>query len=255
MPEVAVEFCETNAVRGAEMAKDYPRASLKKALEVAEAAYDLGGTCTIDVCADKLGSSAKGGSFRALIAGAAKYGLISTGKGEVTATSLYKEIKYAYSEAEKEKYLQTALLHVPLFAEIFERFKGKKVPIEILDKILIKECDVNNQIADTVGRYFIDGARSAGLLTADMVLKKDLEATEVDAGDDVVTDSKQGQATSVNEVPTDDLVVPPNVDLNNYRVNVSGPGINTTITIMELEDLEIVEVVLKKVRKKLEGVA
>ena len=36
-----------------------------------------------------------------------------------------------------------------------------------------------------------------------------------------------------------------------FSVKIQGPGINSTLVIREEEDLDIVEVMLKKVRKKL----
>ena len=148
------------------MAVDYPHASIKKSLELAEAAHDLGGNCSVEMCADKLGKKV-GGAFNATMSAAKKYGLVDVRHGQVTTTELFREYRLAYDDEERRQKLQYSFLGVPLFQTIYDRFHSGKLPVEIFEKFLVRELGVSEQNASRVAKYFIDGAKAAGLLSGD----------------------------------------------------------------------------------------
>ena len=232
------------------MAKEYPRASLKKSIEVAEAIYELGGSCSPEMCAHKLNKKI-GGSFRDILSSAGKYGLITSSRGEVAVTELYRHIHLAYSTEERKQLLTEAVFNIPLFQEIYDRFKGMKLPVEMLDRLLIRECAVNQQVASRVGKYFIDAVKTTELLGADLILKSDFETREQEEQPEPIND---------NDPPPDNITEPsqrspvPETPIytngGGYRVIIQGPDINTEIKIVEPEDMEIVEVTLRKVKRK-----
>ncbi len=120
---------------------DYPSASLSNSVEIANAVYDLGGQSSIHTCADKLGKSVSGG-FKALVSAADKFGLINNQRGELICTDLFNQYRHAYSEEEENNLLQKAFLSSGVFASLYDRFRGRKVPTDILDRMLVREFHV-----------------------------------------------------------------------------------------------------------------
>ena len=235
------------------MAVDYPHASIKKSLELAEAAHDLGGNCSVEMCADKLGKKV-GGAFNATMSAAKKYGLVDVRHGQVTTTELFREYRLAYDDEERRQKLQYSFLGVPLFQTIYDRFHSGKLPVEIFEKFLVRELGVSEQNASRVAKYFIDGAKAAGLLSGDNTF------AEVDPEYDFEEEPSQEEAL----LPEDDEghEEHPSVERstristlstadNTYVVSIKGPGMDTHINILEEEDLMIVNAMLAKVKRKL----
>jgi hypothetical protein len=142
---------------------DYPRASFKACIELAKAVESLGGKCSIDSAAQKLGKKVTG-SFKSTIGAAGKFGLLISAGGNLTVTPLQKSIKLAYNEEEKNSILREAFLGPTVFRDLAQRFDGNTLPIEMLGKLLAREFGVDAATATTVANYFIDGAKSVGLL-------------------------------------------------------------------------------------------
>ena len=144
---------------------DYPRSSFKASLELAEAVYSLGGSCTVESCADQMGKKVSGG-FRAIIGGALKFGLIDSKGGQLSNTQLYKNIHLAYTDEERKGYEREAFLKPPVFSELIQKFSGIKLPA-ILNKMLEREYEVDAEKAGRIAKYFIDGSKSVGLIDGD----------------------------------------------------------------------------------------
>jgi hypothetical protein len=227
---------------------EYPMASLKKSIELAKAVDELGGNCSIDMCAEKLNRQVSGG-FRYVIYGATKFNLVVQTKGMLTITSLYKDIKLSYSEEQKEAYLQAAFLNVPLFKNVCDRFKDQKLPINILDKLLVREFGVGERIVSRVKKYFVEGAKMVGLLSPD---NKIVSLTEI--SNEVSGDIMNQQF--VNSIKGKTRLQDPNdntyfASSSLYSVKISGPGVNFAISITENADLEVVKLILEKIKGKI----
>ncbi len=216
---------------------DYPRDSLFRSLELAEAADSLGGSATIDLCAEKLGRK-NSGAFAALVGAAGKYGFVEVSKSRISTTDLFTRYKHAYDEAEKKGVLAEAINNVPVFAQLIERFEGKTVPEDILEKMLVREFRVSTREASKVANYFLEAIGAAGVLNG----ASDIPNRE--ASDDHV------------EEPAGDIK-PPKSRLSSepedgdFRVTIVGPGFHSEIKIVDEDDLAIVEAMLSKVRRKL----
>ncbi len=230
---------------------DYPRASLINAVELAKAVYDLGGHSTIHTCADKMGKSVSG-AFKALVSAADKFNLIDNQRGDLTCTELFNQYKHAYSESEEQSLLQKSFLSSGVFESLYERFRGRKVPTDILDKMLVREFEVPPQVASRISGYFVKGAREVGLLDVDNNLldvtfgsyeEQKREGAQPDAYD--VSSQEEG---SDNIEPKEEIA---NIYSEVYSVRFVGPGLNTTIEVTESCDLLIVDAVLNKIKNKL----
>lgn len=229
---------------------DYPRASLLAAIDLAIAVDELGGSCTIDMAAEKLGKKVSG-AFRALISSASKYGLIENKSQKLTVTNLFREYKLAYSDDERKLKLRDALLLVPLFRDVYNRFMGKELPVSHFERLLIREFSVPDDLGSRVASYFIDGAKISGLMgdnnklieISTLMPQTELPAEYGDTGDQNIEEDKNGQKSEPEDEP---LPIQ-----KKYTVRISGPGMNSVIEVNEQEDMLIVQAMLKKVEKAL----
>lgn len=217
---------------------DFPRASLQKSLEAARAVDALGGECTKDMCASKLGRKG-GGAFEALLGASVKFGLIERKKEKLFTTERFREHKLAYTDEVARGVLRDAFFDVPVFHRISMRFAGQQLPTEILDKLLIREFDVPETNATRVASYFLDGAREVGLLDDQGVVHVGASTPtheEAEASEDPDQGAREERSQGT---------------VGSFSVRILGPGMNSTIDILEPEDLLIVDAMLEKVKRKL----
>jgi hypothetical protein len=227
---------------------DFPQASFEKALKLAEAIDSLGGSCSSEIAGNKIGSSGTSGGFKTLTGATVKFNLIRNEKGTLSNTDLFKAINLSYNEQEKTKNLRIAFLTPSIFNQLYEKLKGRELPIDILDKMLIKEYDVDADAASRVSKYFISGAKKVGLINEKNILISNLNDEKQNGVIIIEEDSSnknietQLMSTSINE----QIILS-----DRYIIQIIGPGLNTRIEINEIEDLEIVNITLNKIKRKL----
>lgn len=142
---------------------DYPRTSYTGAWEVAETVDDTGGKCALDTCARKLNRKVSG-SFKAIVGSAVKFGLLTSKRELLTTTTLFRRIKHAYDKQEELLFHREAFLTPPLFTQLCRKFRGRELPVAMLDVLLIREFGVEEINAQGVAKAFTDGARMVGVL-------------------------------------------------------------------------------------------
>jgi hypothetical protein len=224
---------------------EYPRASFRAAQELADAVDSLGGSCSVELAAEKIGNKV-GGAFFYTMGSAQKFNLITHKAGQLKVSPLYRDIKLAYTEQEKKNLLVTSFLSPVVFARLYERFKGKELPISMLEKMLIKEYEVDDNAASRIKKYFIEGAKSIGLLDGQNIL---LELT-------VSQNNIESEPEEVQIVPettpinTNESGVISLSDLDEFIFHITGPGVNTRIAIREEEDFIIVDAMIRKIKKR-----
>ena len=232
---------------------NYPLASFQKAYALADAVNALGGTCTIENCAQKMQRKVSGG-FMVIISSSQKFKLVNFEKGSITTSEEYKLIKHSYTNSERLDLLRKAFLSPQIFSLLYDRFKGKELPTEMLDKILIREFGVEENTAGRVAGYFVDGLKTYGLLNGSAVL--DPANKEVTVTEQSIAEFEKPVIKVEAEKPVEETA--PKTDASfislksvNYELQISGPGIDTKISIDDEEDLLIVEAVLRKIQKVL----
>ena len=234
---------------------DYPPASFKKAMELANAVKSLGGNTSTETCAHQMGKKVSGG-FNYIISAAVKFGLIEMKHGTLSNTPRFKSISLAYDEDEKNNLIIEAFLSPPVFKGIYDKFANQnvEVPVKILDKVLIKEFEVDESKAQTVSNYFITGAKSINLMDSANLLKKvpgkdssaDLRSADsIKSDDGKVSSNPQEQNSFLTRTKLTE-------EKGEFVVHFAGPGMDSQIVVKEPEDLEIVEVILKKIKRKLD---
>jgi hypothetical protein len=221
---------------------DYPKDSLSKSLQLADAVDELGGSCTVDMCAASMNRAAGSGAFQSLVGAAGKYGLVESSKGRITTTDRYRTFKHAYSDEEKQEMLRAAFLDIPVFSQLLERFHGKQVPEGILSKLLIREFEVSERDASRVASFFLDGLSMIGAPNGDTT-----QHPLTNNGSATIEDTLQ-----VEPAPMFEKLVPVSESHEFYVITIAGPGLRHEIKLQEPEDLLIVDAILKKVRKRLE---
>ena len=158
---------------------DYPRASFTRSLELASAVNALGGTCTYNECADKMGIKVSGG-FTAIVGAASKHNLVQAKKEKLNTTTLYNNINSAISVLNKRNYLRKSFLNPPLYNNVFLFYQDKRFPITNLPEIFKNDFDVDEKLAVRISGYFVEGLKLCELLENDELLPLDefeMEAT------------------------------------------------------------------------------
>lgn len=231
---------------------EYPKASLRRALALAEIVDRLGGECTPQSAAEGMGNKV-GGAFNALLAATVKYGFLANKGGKLKIEPLFQDYKLAYNEADKQAALRKAFLSAPLFESIAKRFEHQKLP-DHFEKLLIREHGVSQDLASRVANYFEEGAKEAGIIQQDGTINawpKNVTLMPATGTASLQTDAASISSSSgtMTEQPeeTSTAFVP------GYTVRITGPGMDTKIAIKDEDDVEIVEIMLKKVRKLLKN--
>lgn len=229
---------------------DYPRTSLNTAIEISDATYAMGGSCTAATCAAKLGKQMSG-AFRAAIGSAVKFGLVTSKGGKLAVTDRYKAIKLAYNDEERRSQVVAAFLTPGLYATIAGRFAGIELPTAILDKVLMKEMGVDPKSAAEIAQRFIGGVKSLGLLeNGVLVTGSQAQASGDDmengATDEAVRASKEAEGEVIGTETSVGAM-----DGTEFIVHITGPGMNSKLILREEEDMEIVNAMLKKVQRRL----
>jgi hypothetical protein len=249
---------------------DYPRASFRSALELAQAVQSLGGKTTSEVCAEKLGRSVGSGGFNSVVGAAVKFGLIKQTKGYLESLPIVKSIKLAYDDDERSRHYAEAFLTPPVFRSLANRFSGEKLPIEVLAKMLAKEFDVDMNASSAIAKQFIDGARLSGILDANNEVVKlagpdtdsskvlDVQVEEVHQlrlpsyYDD---DHRNSTSNSIQDVQKEnyEIVVP---DSDKRKIPISLPGKRvaelSVPTDYTAKDLEVIKMQLDVLRFSIE---
>jgi hypothetical protein len=241
---------------------DYPKASLRRSFVMADAVEKLGGEASMHSVAEVLGNKVSG-SFKTWVGGAVKYGLIDNARGRLSTQPLYKDYKHAYTKLQQQETVRKAFMNVPLFSELATRLNNQALP-QHLDKIVIREYSVPEDFAPRVVQYFVEGAKEAGVLspTTGLITANPLHVGAIDtrivpgAGSISIiggSPSVDSEPDTVAAEAADSESVTSAVAGNNYTIRITGPGFDTKIVVNEVDDLEIVDVMLKRVRRRLEA--
>ena len=229
-------------------------------MELANAVDYLGGSCTIADCAHQLKKKISGG-FGVLISSAIKHDLIQRKGDRLSVSELYKKIKFSYNLVEKIDCQRVSFLHPVLYRKVYDRFKGKELPLAMLDKLLIREFQVEEKVSEKIAGFFVEGLKRLHLLKDGRLVSVDSQA-----GTTVPEEPVQMTLPLTTQISGDQ---PPSENLgysqdNNQKINeliqdqagkfvfsIQGNGINSMFVIDNNEDFQIVEALLAKVKRML----
>jgi hypothetical protein len=231
-----------------------PRSSLKNCLSLASTVYDLGGVCSEEICAEKLGKKISG-AFRARLFTTVKYGFVSYKKGQIAITDLFRKYKLSYDEKEAQQILTDAFFKIELFNKIYERFRNIKLPIDFLEKMLQREFDVEANVADKVAGYFIDAAKEIGLLNPDFTFNQ-IATINTQSSDSPLGDENDPESEDSNQNENSNGISESNstnfsVNKDCYSVRIKGPGMDTVLEVNNEDDLLILNAIIGKIKRNL----
>lgn len=140
---------------------EFPYGDLDDALSVATAIHKNAGVeCTIDQLAAFLGySSVGGGAFRLKLATARTFGLIEAEKQQYALTELGRKI---VDSRQERRARADAFLRVPLYKEIYDRYRGHLLPPDIGLEREMASLGVSEKQTDKARQAFRRSADQAG---------------------------------------------------------------------------------------------
>jgi len=138
----------------------FPYNDLDDAVSIASAVHDNAGlTCSLDQLAAYTKQSITSGTFRLRVSNASTYGLTENERGEVRLTELGRRIV----DPEKESAaLADSFLTVPLFARIFENYKGFTLPGAAALEKFMRDEGVSPKQTGKARQAFLRAAKQAG---------------------------------------------------------------------------------------------
>lgn len=138
----------------------FPYNDLDDAVTIAKAIHENAGTsCTIDQLAAYLKVSITSGAFRVRVANASTFGLTENERGEIRLTDLGRRIADTSQEASARV---EAFLAVPLYARVYEHFKGYTLPGAAALEKYMSDVGVSTKQTDKARQAFMRSAKSAG---------------------------------------------------------------------------------------------
>ncbi|MEA3560123.1 MAG: hypothetical protein U9R75_12800 [Candidatus Thermoplasmatota archaeon] len=244
--------------------REYPRGPLKTALKIANVVDGMGGKCSMVHGAEKMLKKVNQ-EFYTIVGVAEDYGLLVNMNNVLITTRLYQDLKFSYNEEDRKRALMVIFLRPRLFKKIYHRYTGEKLPVEILDKILIREYGIGDRIASTVAKYFITGARMIKLLDTDdhFIVPAEKTPDGQDPGTKEVDEApimaeNNTDILSEDEGP-DDMNGSGSIDefeekeagVGVYNIRIKGPDIDLDLEITDMDDLALINAILGKVEKRL----
>jgi hypothetical protein len=250
----------------------FPLSSIERALSVANAVQECGGSCDKERCAQLMGKTLSG-AFQTHIGSSVKYGFIENSKNILTTTTLYKGISMSYTESEKRAHLLSSFFSVPLFQSVYDRFLHTPLPKDLLPKILIREFEVSEGISDKVSKAFFTSISYLGLIDTDgVIIPMDSPIDEdpdsplpFDTADFVVEAETRIPNRPKPTLPTQAPAAAPQkkapdlrpakkttaiISGNTYQFSIKGTNISVDMTLQSEFDFDIMDAVIEKIRSE-----
>jgi hypothetical protein len=174
----------------------FPYGDLNDSIAIARAIHSVGGqSCEIEQLAGHLGVAPTGGGFKARLANPRIFGLTEYARGIIALTPLGRRIVDPLQEAAARV---EAFLSVPLYRQIYEKYKGHPLPPPAALEREMHAMGVSSKQKDKARQAFDRSARQAGFFWASNdrltlpVTKPKAEAGQIDAEDDATRKEKHG---------------------------------------------------------------
>lgn len=138
----------------------FPYSDLNEAVRAARGVYEVGGeSCDRDQLAAKLGMAATGGAFQTRMLAAKTFGVLEPNRGTLRLTEL--GVRLCDPQQERDARVK-AFLHVPLYFEIHQKFKGRVLPPNSGLESTMEELGVPSKQTNRARQAFIRSAEQAG---------------------------------------------------------------------------------------------
>jgi len=153
--------------------------------------HTFGGSANTDQIAAAMGQNPASGSFTAKMGAARHFGLATTSKGAMHATSLGRRI---LSDNESQAARTEAFLNVPLYAALYEAYRGTQLPSDAGLEAKILALGAPEKQVKTARQVFARSARQAGFfdISSDRLVKPAAGSiTAEESADDQIVEEKR----------------------------------------------------------------
>ena len=145
---------------GSDTTIQFPYNDLDDAADLAKVIYsNASGHCTLDQLAGYLKQSMTSGTFRLRVSNASTFGLTENERGEVHLTELGRRIADTAQEAVARV---DAFLTVPLYARIYDHYKGYTLPGAAALEKFMRDVGVSSKQTGKARIAFTRSAKQAG---------------------------------------------------------------------------------------------
>ncbi|MEX0828062.1 MAG: hypothetical protein WD005_03830 [Haliea sp.] len=155
-----VQKIEPSASGNEQSKIEFPYHDLESAEGIVRSIFNNAGeVCTLDQLAAYMNQSMKSGAFRLRVSNARIFGLTENQSGEVRLTEMAKRL---VDDAQAPQARVDAFLHVPLYAKVYENYKGYTIPPAAGLEKFMAEVGVSSKQTDKARQAFMRSARQAG---------------------------------------------------------------------------------------------
>ena len=228
---------------------EYTHRPLQSCIQMADKIRELGGSAKIATVADSMGLKVTG-SFSRSIAAATKHGVVENKKGVLSTTKLYNDYFNAYNPQEGMELLRLAFLNIPIYAKIYERFKGRAIPADMLSKILIREFVVDTEDAPMVSNLFFKGAEFSQLINNGTLIDRGIETPNNDTFDEETADAEKGEKMTTQGSTQKNTTIF-HTGNSDYDIHIFVNGIDSKLKLQDEDDFIILEATINKLKKKM----
>jgi hypothetical protein len=137
----------------------FPYSGLADAEQVAQVVHDHGDSATLDQIAAALDQTVTSGAFRTKIATSRIFGAVEVRRGTAALTPLGRRL--VDPEKQKEARVE-AFLHVPLYKQIYEAYKGHQLPAAAGIENRMEQLGVSRKQTDRARQALQKSAERAG---------------------------------------------------------------------------------------------
>jgi hypothetical protein len=188
---------------------EFPYSDLESAVQLAQTINDrAGSSCENEELAVWMGQTASGGTFRTRLGAAKMFGLIETGQGRATLTSLGREALDNSGKTQASRI--TAFLNVELFRVMYDQFKGAVLPPSPAIERQVVELGVSPKQKERARQTFMSSAKYAGFIdaTSGRFVKPGIAQGEVRTNDKPpVEQEKRGNGGGNDDPPEIDPII------------------------------------------------
>lgn len=207
-----------------------------------------------DIIAQHLGyTNARNGQAATVLGTLRMYGLLQKAKNRMDVISEdVKKFKYTPYDDEKREITERWLKTPKLFATVLSKYpdKDNRPSDAALRYELIQEFN----FTETAANKFLEILKDSIDYTDSFITQEKQDSTEPVIDEDLDTESYEESRREIEapQPPLQSNIPAEMADSDeSYKVQITGPGMNSIIEINEEEDLFIVEAMLKKVSKKI----
>jgi hypothetical protein len=189
----------------------FPRASLKKAIDVPKAikAHNAGNAWTPELVASAIGLAKGSSNFFYIASASQKFGLTEGGRDakQISLTELGRKLVYPKTPEEESQALRQAFNQVDLFSRVYKYYQGYDLPkAEYLSNTLEREFGLDAATHAEFVEVFTESCQAAGL-------PRKVDSTEETPPPERVHDEEPQAATiiygsSTSSLPTCFVIMP-----------------------------------------------